>query len=205
MRRRVHRPRTVSPRSVTTWGTVNRTCNHLVTRAYPYRQLARSEFDQIIAMLAEGIAAGKRGRYGAYLYRDRVHGRVRARRAHAWPRSRSGGAIPDSGPIHHGVFAGRPRLVGTLDEDFAVESNAGDIICSGNTFWRIRRVRGFRRTRPGRRRTRSSALGAFLARRSTGANPGIVRCCFAPAGGHQLDAAAGQSGDRRSSGDRAIR
>jgi ATP-dependent Lhr-like helicase len=112
----------------------------LVTRAYPYRQLPRSEFDQILAMLSEGIAA-RRGRYGAYLYRDRVHGRVRPRRGARLAAITSGGAIPDSG-LFTMVSLPEGLVVGTLDEDFAVESNAGDIILLGNTSWRIRRVEG---------------------------------------------------------------
>jgi ATP-dependent Lhr-like helicase len=112
----------------------------LVTRAYPYRQLPRSEFDQILAMLSEGIAA-RRGRYGAYLYRDRVHGRVRPRRGARLAAITSGGAIPDSG-LFTMVLLPEGIVVGTLDEDFAVESNAGDIILLGNTSWRIRRVEG---------------------------------------------------------------
>jgi ATP-dependent Lhr-like helicase len=132
-------PRAVAPASDDT-GYSEQDLYHLVTRAYSYRQLARSEFDQIIAMLAEGIAA-KRGRYGAYLHRDRVHGRVRARRGARLAAITSGGAIPDSG-LFTMVSLPEGLVVGTLDEDFAVESNAGDIILLGNTSWRIRRVEG---------------------------------------------------------------
>jgi ATP-dependent helicase Lhr and Lhr-like helicase len=51
----------------------------LVRRAYPYRDLSRATFDSILEMLSEGIAA-RRGRYGAYVHRDRVNGKLRARR-----------------------------------------------------------------------------------------------------------------------------
>ena len=112
----------------------------LVTRAYPYRDLPRADFDALIEMLSEGIAA-RRGRYGAYLYRDRVHGRVRARRGARLAAITSGGAIPDSN-LFTMVSMPEGVVVGTLDEDFAVESNAGDIILLGNTSWRIRRVEG---------------------------------------------------------------
>ncbi len=112
----------------------------LVTRAYPYRDLPRSDFEQIVAMLSDGIAA-RRGRYGAYLHRDRVHGRLRARRGARLAAITSGGAIPDNANF---TMVAMPEgvTVGTLDEDFAVESNAGDIILLGNTSWRIRRVEG---------------------------------------------------------------
>ncbi|MFB3815453.1 MAG: DEAD/DEAH box helicase [Terriglobales bacterium] len=112
----------------------------LVTRAYPYRDLPRRDFDQIIEMLSEGIAA-RRGRYGVYLHRDRIHGRVRARRGARLAAITSGGAIPDNG-LFTMVSMPEGTTVGTLDEDFAVESNAGDIILLGNTSWRIRRVEG---------------------------------------------------------------
>src|SRR5207253_2828027 len=67
----------------------------LVRRAYPYRGLARADFDAVLEMLSEGIAA-RRGRYGAYLYRDRVNRRVRGRRGSRLAAITSGGAIPDN-------------------------------------------------------------------------------------------------------------
>jgi ATP-dependent Lhr-like helicase len=112
----------------------------LIRRAYPYRELPRSEFDQIIAMLSEGITA-RRGRYGAYLHRDRVHGQLRARRGARLAAITSGGAIP-SNSLFTMVSLPEGTVVGTLDEDFAVETNAGDIILLGNTSWKIRRVEG---------------------------------------------------------------
>jgi ATP-dependent Lhr-like helicase len=112
----------------------------LLTRAYPYRELPRSQFDTLIEMLSDGITA-RRGRYGAYLHRDRVHGRIRARRGARLAAITSGGAIPDNG-LFSMVSMPDGLTVGTLDEDFAVESNAGDIILLGNTSWRIRRVEG---------------------------------------------------------------
>lgn len=112
----------------------------LLTRAHPYRDLPRPDFDAVIEMLSEGIAA-RRGRYGAYLHRDRVHHRVRARRGARLVAITCGGAIPDSG-LFTMVSMPEGITVGTLDEDFAVESNAGDIILLGNTSWKIRRVEG---------------------------------------------------------------
>jgi ATP-dependent Lhr-like helicase len=109
-----------------------------VTRAYPYRDLARSEFDEIIEMLAQGIAA-KRGRYGAYLHRDRVNGRLRGRRGSRITAITAGGAIPDNA-LYAVVAEPEGTPIGTVDEDFAVESMAGDVMLLGNTSWRIRRV-----------------------------------------------------------------
>src|ERR1700719_2558895 len=109
-----------------------------VRRAYPYRNLERAQFDTIIEMLSEGIAA-RRGRYGTYLHRDRVNGRVRGRRGSRLAAITSGGAIPDNA-LYTVVAEPEGTVVGTVDEDFAVESLRGDIMLLGNTSWRIRRV-----------------------------------------------------------------
>jgi ATP-dependent Lhr-like helicase len=112
----------------------------LVRRAYPYRNLSRETYDSILEMLAEGIAA-RRGRYGAYLHRDRVNRKLRARRGARLAAITSGGAIPETA-LFTVVLEPEGTVVGTLDEDFAVESNAGDIMLLGNSSWRIRRVEG---------------------------------------------------------------
>ena len=110
----------------------------LVRRAHPYRNLSREVFNSILEMLAEGIAA-KRGRYGAYLHRDRVNGKLRARRGARLAAITSGGAIPDNS-LYAVVAEPDGVVVGTVDEDFAVESNRGDIMLLGNTSWMIRRI-----------------------------------------------------------------
>jgi ATP-dependent helicase Lhr and Lhr-like helicase len=110
----------------------------LVRRAYPYRNLTRATFDSILEMLAEGIAS-RRGRYGAYLHRDRVNGKLRPRRGARLAAITSGGAIPDNS-LYAVVAEPDGLVVGTVDEDFAVESNRGDIMLLGNTSWMIRRI-----------------------------------------------------------------
>src|SRR6202166_2094282 len=110
----------------------------LVRRAYPYRNLARPAFEAILEMLSEGIAA-KRGRYGAYIHRDRVNRKLRARRGARLAAITSGGAIPDNS-LYAVVAEPDGLVVGTVDEDFAVESNRGDIMLLGNTSWMIRRI-----------------------------------------------------------------
>ncbi len=110
----------------------------VVRRAYPYRDLSRADFDAIVEMLSEGIAA-RRGRYGAYLHRDRVNGRLRGRRGSRLAAITSGGAIPETA-LYTVVAEPEGTVVGTVDEDFAVESMAGDILLLGNTSWRIRRL-----------------------------------------------------------------
>ena len=112
----------------------------LIRRAYPYRNLSPAAYEAILAMLSEGIAA-RRGRYGAYLHRDRVHRKLRARRGSRLAAITSGGAIPETA-LYTVVAEPDGIMVGTLDEDFAVESNAGDIVLLGNTSWRVRRVEG---------------------------------------------------------------
>jgi len=110
----------------------------VVRRAYPYRDLSERDFEDIIAMLSEGIAA-KRGRYGAYLFRDQVNHRLKARRGSRMIAIMNGGAIPDTS-VFTVIAEPEGTPVATLDEDFAVESSAGDIILLGNTSWRVRRV-----------------------------------------------------------------
>ena len=89
-------------------------------------------------MLSEGIAS-QRGRYGAYLHHDRINRKLRARRGARLAAITSGGAIPDNA-LFTVVAEPDGGVVGTVDEDFAVESMAGDVMLLGNTSWRIRRV-----------------------------------------------------------------
>ena len=106
--------------------------------AWPYRTLPRKDFDAVLETLAEGIATA-RGRSGAYLHRDAVNRRVRGRRGARLTAITSGGAIPDTSQY---LVVKEPEgtTVGTVDEDFAVESMAGDVFLLGTTSWRIRRV-----------------------------------------------------------------
>ncbi len=110
----------------------------LVRRAYPYQALSREEFDQVIEMLSEGIAR-RLGRTTALLHRDRVHGVLRGRRGARLAAITSGGAIPDTAD-YDVVQDPDGTVVGRVNEDFAIESMAGDVFLLGNTSWRIRRV-----------------------------------------------------------------
>ncbi|HVV49011.1 MAG TPA: DEAD/DEAH box helicase, partial [Polyangia bacterium] len=110
----------------------------LCRRAGPYAALARADFDGVVDMLAEGIATS-RGRSGALLHRDAVHRRLRGRRGARLAALTSGGAIPDNAN-YDVILEPDGTQIGTIDEDFAVESMAGDIILLGNSSWRIRRV-----------------------------------------------------------------
>ncbi len=109
-----------------------------VRRAWPYRALPRPEFDAIVALLAEGISS-RRGRRGALLHRDGVHHRLRPRRGTRWAAITSGGAIAETAAY---LVQAEPEnlTIGTLDEDFAIESNAGDVILLGTHSWKVRGV-----------------------------------------------------------------
>ncbi|HKU68657.1 MAG TPA: DEAD/DEAH box helicase [Candidatus Baltobacteraceae bacterium] len=110
----------------------------LMRGAYPYRDLARKDFDDVLTMLADGVAHS-RGRSGAFLHYDRVNEIVRARRGARMAAITSGGAIPETAN-YNVVAEPEGHVVGTLDEDFAVESLAGDVFLLGTNSWRIRRV-----------------------------------------------------------------
>jgi ATP-dependent Lhr-like helicase len=110
----------------------------LVRGAYPYRDLTREEFAQLLEMLSEGIAT-RHSRRGAFLHRDRIHGILRPRRGARLTAITNGGAIPDMADYDVVEFPSE-TFVGKVNEDFAIESLAGDIFLLGNRSWRIRRV-----------------------------------------------------------------
>jgi ATP-dependent helicase Lhr and Lhr-like helicase len=110
----------------------------LVRRAAPYAELARADFDAVVEMLADGIQTG-RGRRAAYLHHDRVHGLLRGRRGARLAALTSGGAIPETAD-YRVVADPDDTVVGTVNEDWAIESMAGDVFLLGSTSWRIRRV-----------------------------------------------------------------
>jgi ATP-dependent Lhr-like helicase len=111
---------------------------NLMRRAWPYAGLDRRDFDEVVEMMSEGISVGM-GKACAYLHRDRINSVLRGRRGARMAAIESGGAIPEVADYR--VLAEPDgTFVGTLDEDFAVESMGGDIFLLGTTSWRIRRV-----------------------------------------------------------------
>jgi ATP-dependent helicase Lhr and Lhr-like helicase len=110
----------------------------LVRRAWTYRHLTRADFDAVVHMLADGVAT-RRGRQSAYLHRDAVNGVLRARRGARLTAITCGGAIPDNAD-YQVVLEPGGTFIGTLNEDFAVESLAGDVFQLGNHSYRILRV-----------------------------------------------------------------
>jgi len=110
----------------------------MVRRAYPYRNLEREQFDSIVRMLAEGFTT-KRGRRSTYLHHDAVNQRLRGRRGARLAAITSGGAIPDTAD-YAVVLEPSELVIGSVNEDFAIESLQGDIFQLGNTSWRVLRV-----------------------------------------------------------------
>lgn len=109
-----------------------------VRGAWPYRDLWRTEFNAVVAMLSDGFAT-RRGRRAAYLHRDAVNKRLRARKGARLTATTSGGAIPDQAD-YRVVLEPSGNNVGTLSEDFAIECNTGDIFQLGNLSYRVLRV-----------------------------------------------------------------
>jgi len=110
----------------------------LIRAAYPYRNLERREFDEVVRMLAEGFTT-RRGRHGALIYHDAVNHQLRARRGAHLTALTSGGTIPDNAD-YQVILEPQATFVGTVNEDFAVESLQGDVFQLGNVSYRILRV-----------------------------------------------------------------
>jgi len=107
-------------------------------RAWPFRSLARDDFDGVARMLAEGFTT-RNGRRGALIHRDAVNRILRGRRGARTTALTSGGTIPDTAD-YQVLLEPENQIIGTVNEDFAVESMAGDIFQLGNTSYRIQRV-----------------------------------------------------------------
>ena len=110
----------------------------VIRRAYPFRDLRREQFDELVEILCNGIESS-RGRYGAYLMHDGVNGRLHARRGARMIAISNGGAIPDAA-LYNVILQPEGVQIATLDEHFAVDSSPGDVILLGNTSWRIQRI-----------------------------------------------------------------
>ncbi|HEU5239471.1 MAG TPA: DEAD/DEAH box helicase, partial [Pyrinomonadaceae bacterium] len=110
----------------------------MVRHAYPFRNLTREKFNEVIRMLSEGFTT-RRGRRGTYLHHDAVNHRLRGRRGARLSAITNGGAIPDTSD-YRVILEPSETFVGTLNEDFAIESLAGDIFQLGNNSYEIKRV-----------------------------------------------------------------
>jgi ATP-dependent helicase Lhr and Lhr-like helicase len=110
----------------------------LLRAASPYAHLQRGEFDEVLELVSAGIETG-RGRRMAYLHRDRINGRVRARRGARLAALTSGGAIPETGD-YRVLMEPADVFIGTVNEDFAIESMQGDVFLLGTHPWQIVQV-----------------------------------------------------------------
>jgi len=110
----------------------------VLRRAYPYRDLTWDEYEEIITILANGLEAS-RGRYGAYLLQDGIHGELHPRRGARMIAISNGGAIPDTA-LYNVILQPENIQIATLDEHFAVDSSPGDVILLGNSSWRVQRI-----------------------------------------------------------------
>ncbi len=112
----------------------------LCQRSYSYRNLTREHFDEIVEILSEGVTSIA-GRSRTYLHHDRVNRRLRARKGARITAVNNAGAIPEIDNVRV-VMEPDMTVVGSVDEDFAVEGSAGDIFLLGNTSWRMQQLRG---------------------------------------------------------------
>jgi ATP-dependent helicase Lhr and Lhr-like helicase len=110
----------------------------LACRAWPYRELARADFAAVIGMLAEGFST-RRGRRGALIHYDAVNHLLRGRRGARLTALTSGGTIPDNAD-YQVLLEPENQIIGTINEDFAVESMIGDVFQLGNNAYRILRT-----------------------------------------------------------------
>ena len=110
----------------------------VVRRAHPYRAMTRAAFEEVLCLLHDGIQS-TRGRYGAYVMRDRVGGAVHGRRGARMIAIANGGAIPDTS-LFSVILQPDGVQIATLDEHFAVDSSPGDVVLLGTTSWRILRI-----------------------------------------------------------------
>ncbi|MSQ60336.1 MAG: DEAD/DEAH box helicase [Betaproteobacteria bacterium] len=107
-------------------------------QAWPYRDLQRAEFDAVTKMLAEGIST-QRGRAHTLVHRDGVHKQLRPRQGVRLTAITCGGTIPDTAD-YVVVLQPEETVIGSVNEDFAIESMAGDVFQLGNRSYRILRV-----------------------------------------------------------------
>src|SRR5207244_2531127 len=110
----------------------------LICRAWPYRSLPRGDFTAVLGMLAEGFST-RRGRRGARMQYAAVNGKIRGRRGARLTALTSGGTIPDNAD-YQVLLEPENQIIGTVNEDFAVESMVGDVFQLGNAGYRVMRV-----------------------------------------------------------------
>jgi ATP-dependent Lhr-like helicase len=110
----------------------------LARRAWPYAELTRESFNAVVRMLAEGFAT-RNGPRAGYVHRDAVHHLLRERKGARLTALTSGGTIPETGD-YTVMLEPQAHKIGTINEDFAIESLAGDVFQLGNASYRILKI-----------------------------------------------------------------
>ncbi len=110
----------------------------LFRRAWPYRRLERADYDKVLKMLGEGFST-RHGRRGTLIHHDTINHVLRGRRGARTTALTSGGTIPDTAD-YQVLLEPDNHTIGTVNEDFAIESLAGDVFQLGNMSYRILRV-----------------------------------------------------------------
>lgn len=110
----------------------------LVRTAWPYRALSRERYAEVVRMVSDGVTT-RQGQRGSYVHRDAVHHRLRERKGARMAALTSGGTIPEAGD-YTVILEPQADKIGTVNEDFAVESLAGDVFQLGNISYRILRI-----------------------------------------------------------------
>ncbi|MDP9899079.1 DEAD/DEAH box helicase [Variovorax ginsengisoli] len=110
----------------------------LVRRAWPYAQLTHARFMEVVRMVSEGFTT-RQGQRAGYVHRDAVNHLLRERKGARMTALTSGGTIPETGD-YTVMLEPQADKIGTVNEDFAVESLAGDVFQLGNTSYRILKI-----------------------------------------------------------------
>jgi ATP-dependent Lhr-like helicase len=110
----------------------------LVRGAWPYAALARERYTDVVRMVSEGYTT-RHGARAGHVHRDVVHRKLRERKGARLAALTSGGTIPETGD-YAVLLEPQAATIGSVNEDFAVESLAGDVFQLGNTSYRILRI-----------------------------------------------------------------
>ena len=110
----------------------------LVRRAWPYAGLSRERFAEVVRMAREGFTT-RHGQRAGWVHRDAVHRKLREKKGARLAALTSGGTIPETGD-YAVLLEPQALAIGSVNEDFAVESIKGDVFQLGNASYRILKI-----------------------------------------------------------------
>ena len=110
-----------------------------IKTSFPYRNLARQQFDQVLNMLAGRYADRQVRELKPRVSTDRLDNTISARSGALQALYMSGGTIPDRGYFHLRHLHTNSRI-GELDEEFVWENGPGSNFTLGNQTWRVEKV-----------------------------------------------------------------